>query len=590
MSAAADSGLLNLRWAQTLVDALAAAGLRDVVLSPGSRSSPLALAFLRQPAIRCQVILDERSAAFCALGVAKATRQPAALLCTSGSAPANWFPALIEADLGSVPLLLLSADRPPELLGWGANQTIDQQQLFGGHVRSFHAPPLPDADFSPAYLQRLAARVLADSRWPLPGPVHLNLAFREPLLPAGDLLATHAATACPSAISVAAPLLMPRPQAISETLAEINARPGLIVCGGADYPPGFADAVSALAAQLDCPILAEPLSNLRFGAHDRSRLCVRYESFLRQPSPLAAARPEWLLRFGAFPVTRTLQDWLRRAGPAVQVVISPDSRWPDPQHAASRLLQADPLEVCQALLAGGGKPVQAGWRDAFAQAEAAAEAVARAPFVACVNAAEASENFEGMLIPALLEILPAGHRLFCGNSLAIRDLDAFSGSSDKPLRFFGNRGASGIDGNLSTALGIASDGPCVALVGDLTAQHDLSALAAASGRDIIVVVLNNGGGGIFDYLPVAALPEFERAWLTPQSINLIAAAQSFGSAGERVSSLAEFTASVERALQRGGATLIEVPIDRQASVARRREYWRQVSAGLSWHDLLAKCC
>jgi 2-succinyl-5-enolpyruvyl-6-hydroxy-3-cyclohexene-1-carboxylate synthase len=577
---AATPGLLNLRWSQTLVDALAAAGLRDVILSPGSRSSPLALACMRQPAIRCQVILDERSAAFFALGMAKATRQAVALLCTSGSAPANWFPALIEADLGAVPLLLLSADRPPELLGWGANQTIDQQQLFGRHVRSFYAPPLPDADFSPAYLQRLAARAMADSRWPLPGPVHLNLAFREPLLPAGDLLARHAATACWPAISVAAPLLMPTPQALAETLAEISARPGLIVCGGADYPPGFADAVSALAAQLDCPILAEPLSNLRFGAHDRSRLCVRYESCLRQPSPLAAARPAWLLRFGAFPVTRTLQDWLRVAAPTLQVVISADSRWPDPQHAASRLIQADPVQVCQALLAGGGKPAPAGWREAFAQAEARAEGVAKADFEVSADASVRLGIFEGRLIPALLESLPAGHRLFCGNSLAIRDLDAFSGSSDKPLFFFGNRGASGIDGNLSTAMGIASSGACVALVGDLTAQHDLSALAAARGRDIIVVVLNNGGGGIFDYLPVAALPEFERAWLTPQSVDLVAAAQSFGVAGERVRSLAEFTASLERALLRGGPTLIEVPIDRQASIAGRREFSRQVGEAL----------
>ncbi len=577
---AADFGLLNLRWSQTLVDALVGAGLREVVLSPGSRSSPLALAFLRQPAIRCQVILDERSAAFCALGMAKATRQAVALLSTSGSAPANWFPALIEADLGAVPLLLLSADRPPELLGWGANQTIDQQQLFGRHVRSFYAPPLPDADFSPAYLQRLAARAMAESRWPLPGPVHLNLAFREPLLPTEDLLARHAAAPCLPAIGVAAPLLMPGPHAIAETLVEISARPGLIVCGGADYPPGFADALGALAAQLDCPILAEPLSNLRFGAHDRSRLCVRYESFLRQPSPLAAARPEWLLRFGAFPVTRTLQDWLRSAAPAVQVVVSADSRWPDPQHAASRLLLADPEQACRALLAGGGKPAPGGWREAFAQAEAAAEGVAGAAFAATAEAAAPSELFEGRLIPALLERLPPGHRLFCGNSLAIRDLDAFSGSSDKPLRFFGNRGASGIDGNLSTAVGIASSGACVALVGDLTAQHDLSALAAAGGRDILVVVLNNGGGGIFDYLPVAALPEFERAWLTPQTVDLVAAAQSFAVVGERVRSLPEFTLSVERALRRGGATLIDVAIDRQASVAMRREFWQRVAAAL----------
>ena len=565
-----DLGELNLRWSQVLVDALAAAGLRDLVLSPGSRSSPLALAFLRQPAIRCQVILDERSAAFFALGIARASARPVALLCTSGSAPANWFPAVIEADLGAVPLLLLSADRPPELLGWGANQTIDQQRLFGSHVRAFHAPAAPGSEFPAAYLQRLAARAMAESGWPLAGPVHLNLAFREPLLSVGDALPAACAATGEPVVDLAAPRLLPDPRQIASTLARVSGRPGAIVCGGAAYPPGFADAVSALAERLDCPILAEPLSNLRFGAHDRSRLCVRYEAFLRQPAALATARPAWLLRFGAFPVTRALQDWLRAAAPAAQILVSPDGRWPDPLHLATTLLQADPVLVCEALLAGGGERAPGAWRASFARAEAHAGRVA--------GSCRRQENFEGALIPALLERLPAGHRLFCGNSLAIRDLDAFSGSSDQPLRIFGNRGASGIDGNLSTALGIASDGPCVALVGDLTAQHDLTALAAAGGREIVVVVINNGGGGIFEYLPVAALPEFEVAWLTPQPVDLVAAAQSFGLAGERLSSLAEFRSSLDRALQRGGATLLEVVIDRHASIAAHRAYWQRVAA------------
>ncbi|WP_313952127.1 2-succinyl-5-enolpyruvyl-6-hydroxy-3-cyclohexene-1-carboxylic-acid synthase [Accumulibacter sp.] len=571
MKESVDTGLLNLRWSQALVDALAAAGLRELVLSPGSRSSPLALAFLRQPAIRCHVLVDERSAAFFALGIAKASGRPSAVLCTSGSAPANWFPAVIEADLGAVPLLLLSADRPPELLGWGANQTIDQQRLFGSHVRSFHAPALPGADVPAGYLRQLATRAMSECCWPLPGPVHLNLAFREPLLPAGSALPEQGITISTPANCPVIPRLLPDRRLIEATLADISGRPGVIVCGGGDYPQGFADALTALASQLDCPIFAEPLSNLRFGSHDRSRLCVRYEAYLRHSSPLAVARPDWLLRFGAFPVTRSLQNWLRTAAAESQILISPDSRWPDPQHRASRRIQADPALACEALLAGALRPAPPSWRAGFAQAEAQVEAIARS--------CRPQENFEGALIPTLIECLPAGHRLFCGNSLAIRDLDAFSGSSDKPLRLFGNRGASGIDGNLSTALGIATQGACVALVGDLTAQHDLTALAAVSGCDIVFVVLNNGGGGIFDYLPVASLPEFERAWLTPQAIDLSAAARSFGVSGQRVGSLAEFRVSVEQALVRGGATLIEVPIDRLASVARRQALWRAWAGG-----------
>ncbi|MBE2260089.1 MAG: 2-succinyl-5-enolpyruvyl-6-hydroxy-3-cyclohexene-1-carboxylic-acid synthase [Rhodobacteraceae bacterium] len=568
----ADAGQLNWRWSQTLAAALAAAGLGELVLSPGSRSSPLALAFLRQPAIRCHVILDERSAAFFALGLARASGRPTALLSTSGSAPANWFPAVIEADLGAVPLLLLSADRPPELLGWGANQTIDQHHLFGRHVRSFHAPAAPAADFSAAYLQRLAVRALAESRWPLAGPVHLNLAFREPLLPAGDALGRPGTPVTQPLIDVAAPALLPDQRLIETTLATISGRCGVIVCGGADYPPSFADAVSALAGQLDCPILAEPLSNLRFGAHDRSHLCVHYEAFLRQGSSLALLRPDWLLRFGAFPVTRSLQDWLGAAASVPQIVVTPDSRWPDPEQLATTLLQADPVLACRALLAGGSRRAPVGWRAQVVRAEAQAAAIA--------HRCRQQESFEGALIPAVLARLPAGHRVFCGNSLAIRDLDAFSGGDDKPLRFFGNRGASGIDGNLSTALGVASTGPCLALLGDLATQHDLTALAVASGRDIVVVVLNNGGGGIFEYLPVAALAEFEHGWLTPQRVDLVAAAQSFAVAGERVSTLAELAASLERALQRGGPTLLDVVVDRRASVDAHRAYWQQVAAAM----------
>ncbi|WP_374690849.1 2-succinyl-5-enolpyruvyl-6-hydroxy-3-cyclohexene-1-carboxylic-acid synthase [Accumulibacter sp.] len=564
-----EQGSINLRYAQALVDGLRAAGLRDLVLSPGSRSSPLVLAFLRQSAIASHVLVDERSAAFLALGIAKAGRRPVALLATSGSAVANWLPAVIEADLAAVPLLLLSADRPPELLGWGANQTIDQQRLFGAHVRSCHAPGPPAPDFAVGYLHRLASRLLSECCSPLPGPVHLNLAFREPLLPAGapPVGGASDAQALPRA---GRPRLLPDRQLVTEIGAAISGRPGVIVCGGDDWPPDFAAAVSALARQLDCPLLAEPLSNLRFGGHDRSRLCVRYDVFLRPPSPLAAARPEWLLRCGNFPVTRTLQDWLRANGGALQIVLGADSRWRDPLHCAAALIQGDPLAVCEDWLATPLRPAASGWREMFAQAERRVAALA-ADW-------RSREDFEGALIPALLDELPAGHNLFCGNSLPIRDLDAFSGSGDKPLRLFGNRGASGIDGNLSTAIGIASEGPCVALLGDLTLQHDLTALAAAGGRDIVVVVINNGGGGIFEYLPVAKLPEFERGWLTPQTVDPVAAAAAFGVAGERCASLDGFTSALRRALQRGGPTLLEVLVDRRRSVAQHRAFWRQAAA------------
>ena len=240
---AADTGLLNLRWAQALADGLAAAGVRDLVLSPGARSTPLALAFLRQPAIRCHVILDERSAAFFALGLARAKGRPPALLCTSGSAPANWFPAVIEAGADGVPLVLLSADRPPEVQGWGANQTIDQTRLFGSHVRAFHAPGAPFADFPSAFLHHLAARAVAESRAPMAGPVHLNLAFREPLLPAAPP-AEWPTAATVATLCAEPPEAPPDARAVESIVAALSGRRGVIVCGGGidSAPFGGADA------------------------------------------------------------------------------------------------------------------------------------------------------------------------------------------------------------------------------------------------------------------------------------------------------------------------------------------------------------
>ena len=563
-----DNGHLNLRWAQALCSGFAAAGVRDLILSPGSRSTPLAVAFLRQTAIRCHVVLDERCAAFFALGLAKATGRPAAVLCTSGSAPANWFPAVIEADQGATPLILLSADRPPEQQGWGANQTVDQQQMFGNHVRAFHDPGTPREDFSVAWLHHLAARAVAGSCWPLPGPVHLNLPFREPLLPAGDP-ADWPVAAPALAPALAPPRLLPDTQSIAAIARQISGRPGAIVCGGADYPPGFADAVSALAAQLDCPLLAEPLSNLRFGEHERSHLCVRYESFLRSPAFVTAQRPQWLLRFGAFPVTRTLQHWLAEATTAQHIVVTPDQRWPDPLHTTHALLQASPAEACAALRNALPLPAAPAWHAAFMRAESAAQTAAEA----CHD----REHFEGALIPALLERLSTGHRLFCGNSMTIRDLDTFSGSSSKALTLFANRGASGIDGNISTAAGIAVSGPTVALLGDLTCAHDMGGLANLRGLDLVLIVINNGGGGIFEYLPQANLPEFERAWLTPSTIDFAHAAQAWGIAHQRVDTLAAFSAVLNAALLAGGPHFIEVTVDRAQSVAQHRAYWSNFS-------------
>ncbi|MDZ4316675.1 MAG: 2-succinyl-5-enolpyruvyl-6-hydroxy-3-cyclohexene-1-carboxylic-acid synthase [Azonexus sp.] len=534
-----DTGTLNFLWSQAMLAGFGAAGVSQAVISPGSRSTPLALAMLRQPGLHCTVAVDERSAAFFALGMAKASRRPVLLLATSGTAPANWLPAVIEASEAGVPLIFISADRPPELQACGANQTVDQIRLFGPHVRASHALSVPDAGFDAAYLHRLAARVCEQASWPLPGPVHVNQPFREPLLPSGEIPPPKLL----EKIHLSWPEPSPNQSAISALANAIAGRPGVISCG--ELPPehGFPEALSALAAQLNCPIFAEPLSNLRFGPHDRSHLCVRYNHWLADQNFVEQHRPDWILRFGTFPVTRHLQNYLGSAA-AVHALVEPWPRWTDPAHRLTHLLRAAPRAVCQALLACAPTPAPASWHAAFAAKEAVTQA----------------DNTAGH-IAILLDELPENTPLFVGNSLAIRHLDSASGSADKPLYFFGNRGASGIDGNISTAIGIAAvHGRIVALLGDLTCQHDLGGLALAQERNVIIVAVNNGGGGIFDLLPQAGLPEFERGWRTPQTINFEHAALTFGLGYARSSDNNAFRIALRQAILTGGPHLIELVI------------------------------
>lgn len=564
-----DTGSLNLAWADALVAGFAAAGVRHAVLSPGSRSTPLALALLRRPELRVHVVLDERCAAFFALGLAKADDLPVLLLATSGSAPANWLPTLVEADAGHTPLIAFSADRPPEVQGWGANQTIPQARLFADFVRAGHALGTPYPGFSPDYLHRLAARAVSESRWPRPGPVHINLPLREPLMPTG------AATLPPPALPdvTATPIQTAVPAAeVTDLAARLAGQPGVILVGNGRYPLGFADAVATLATRLEAPLLAEPLSGLRFGGPMAPTLCTHQETWLGSACP-PLPEPAWILRFGTWPTSRSVGAWLAGTCHSRHFVVAGCHDWPDPEHRAYRLFQGDPEQLCVALaqaVATGADPV---WQLPWLEREHLTARLADAVLTDDVL-------WEPAIHRHLVSTLPAGHRLFCGNSMAIRDFDSFSGRRRDPLAVFGNRGASGIDGNLSTAAGIAAaQGPTVAIVGDLTAAHDLGGLATVRGLDLIIIVLNNGGGGIFDYLPQASLPEdiYRQAWLTPTTVDFVQAAQAQGLPACRVDTLLAFKTQLAAALSAGGPHLIEVTIDRAVSRQRHVDFRRAVS-------------
>ena len=318
----------NVLWAWTLIDALAAGGVAHAVISPGSRSTPLALACLRHPGVETSIQVDERSAAFFALGLAKARHQPVVLVCTSGSAPAHWYPAVIEADMGGTPLILLSADRPPELRGCGANQATDQNHLFGSHVRAFHELPCADggADML-RWLRALAARVVDQSRWPLPGPVDVNVPLREPLLPDGPWPALQAAPVA----AVSYPVMNLPPEAAQSLAGELAGGRGLMVCGASVFDAEFPAALADLADKLACPVLADPLANLRFGAHRNGPVLSRYDAFLRGADAAEALHPDWVLRFGAMPVSKPLQRFLDGLTEVPQLLV-------DAQRALARSL------------------------------------------------------------------------------------------------------------------------------------------------------------------------------------------------------------------------------------------------------------
>ncbi|MBS1139888.1 MAG: 2-succinyl-6-hydroxy-2,4-cyclohexadiene-carboxylate synthase [Proteobacteria bacterium] len=532
-----DTGTLNLAWSQAMIYGFVTAGITEAVISPGSRSTPLALAMLRQPGLRCHVAIDERSAAFFGLGLAKTSRRPVLLLATSGTAPANWLPAVIEASLSGVPLILISADRPPELQDCGANQTVNQSGLFGSHVRASHMLGTPEPGFDPGYLGRLSAQACEQATWPHPGPVHINQPFREPLLPSSPLPANEPL----KTICIAPPIPQPDPDAVSDLAQRIAGRPGIIVCGEMPLRDGQKEALVTLATRLGCPIFAEPLSGLRYGPHDRSQLCVRYNDWLANTDLASKYKPDWVIRFGAYPVTRNLQNLISTIA-ETHALVDPWPRWIDPAHKLTHLLRSEPDAVCKALIDHSLAPASEAWLSLFAKLER-----------------EAATDKKNSHIQILIDEMPNDTDLFIGNSMAIRQMDTHSGSAAKTLRVYANRGASGIDGNISTAAGIAaSRGQAVALIGDLTCQHDIGGLALTQGFNIVIIVVNNGGGGIFDHLPQRDLPEFIQGWRTPQNLNFEHASTAFGLHYDSANSDDDFRQALRSALAAGGPHLIEL--------------------------------
>ena len=563
----------NTIWAGIFVSELKKLGLDSVCIVPGSRSTPLAIAFAESE-IKVYVHSDERSASYFALGLARASRKSVALVCTSGTAAANFFPAIVEANYSEVPLIVLTADRPAEMRESGANQTIDQLKLFGDHVRWFADVPAPEANFSKhlfRYLQTLAARAYETSQSPLPGAVHLNFQFRKPLEPIdvpddlpdwmNDSLLSALETA-PAQLTFSSPTLYPTQEQTDFLTQAISSAPrGLIVCGPRCPEGDFPARITKLATKLGYPILADALSGLRFGAHVNENIIGGYDTFL----PISL-RPQLVLRFGDLPTSNTLSDYFDSLEDIPQIHISETKRWRDDRFRVTHSMWVDPLLLCEELLRNTDYQTNPNWLPAWAELERAVWDE--------VNALRTEPDFEGGVLPDVFSQLPQGSGLFIANSLPVRHLDQFAQPDSKSLRIFANRGASGIDGTLSSALGAAAHLPGLVFVtGDLSFYHDMNGLLAISrcGIRATIIVINNDGGGIFERLPISKFePPFTDLFTAPHGLTFEHAAKLYGIDYTRVERL-DLKSALENSLASDKSTIIEIPSDAKKFEILRKE-------------------
>lgn len=541
------------------MQALAAAGVSELVVSPGSRSTPIVAAAVAS-GIRCRSIIDERSAAHFALGRARATGRPQAVVCTSGSAAACYAPAVVEARAARLPLIVITADRPPELQGCEAPQTIDQVRLYGEHARYF--------DLGAPAATSAAARVMTQAVHaalsPVPGPVQINAPARKPLEPA-DLPADAPA---PRITAVHPPAPAPATDAaIAALAAAASGARGVITVGPAPLrAAGWRDAVAALSAATGFPILAEATSQLRL-RRDAPPMLGAFDLIYEA----GADAPDLVIQVGAPPVSAAWSALLSRARPR-RIVVT-DHGWPDPHNDAEAIVVGEIASTLARAAARISSKAPTDFADRLAAADDRAWRAVEAAL---------SENHslgEGQAVRAAVAAVPAGALLALANSLPVRSIDTYCPPVAAEAGVLHQRGASGIDGAISAAAGAAScgDRPVVLLVGDVGFSHDATGLLAArhARAPLVVVVIDNGGGRIFERLPVAAAPalaaHFESLWLTPPQIDIAGLARSMGTAAVEVDTAAALSVAVAEAAARPGCTVIRARVAPGSAEATRQQ-------------------
>jgi len=583
----------NILWTETFLNELVSVGVKYACISPGSRSTPLTLAAANNKKIKSFINIDERSSAFFALGLAKSTNSPVLLICTSGTATAEFYPAIIEAYQQRIPLIVCTADRPPELINVGANQTINQYNLYKNHIRWFCPVGLPEANLKGIkHIKKCARRAFMESFIASKGPVHLNFPFKKPFEPktftdevSKKVLDSAKKTGKKKNIFFEAKTkdLFSEKwfREISKYL--LNSKKVLIIAGPEYYNSDFPVQISKLAEKLNIPVLADGCSNLRFGRHKKGNILTNYDAILRSDKFVKNNQPDFILHFGRTVTSKALETFLGKCT-APRFMINNYGDWFDPSNKSIAAIGCKPFVFCrkmnQFLDSKIIKERNKNWLENFLSADRIASEIKS-------KLIENSTSLnEGRLVSEIMNLIPKNSKLMISNSMPVRDFDYFASNSEKKISVYNNRGASGIDGITSTALGIAvqSKEPTILVTGDLAFYYDLNGLLAAKNFKIPlnVILINNDGGGIFEVLPISKYGKFfKNYFIVSHNLDFSYFVKAYRGNFKGIKDWNDFRSSFKRALKTKSFSVIEVKTNSKQSLKLRQKFWNDVSKKMS---------
>ncbi len=582
----------NIFWTDTFVNELALSGVKYVCISPGSRNTPLTLAFANNKKIKSYLHIDERSGGFFALGLAKASETPVALVCTSGTATAEFYPAIIEAYQQRVPLIVCTADRPPELIDCGANQTINQNNIYKNHIRWFFDAGLPEPiPKRIKHIKSVAKRAVYESLIRSRGPVHINFPFRKPFEPESftDEIDDKLIELAKSNSSNDEKIFKDEDKNINSEkwFTEIynhliKKDKGIIIAGPENYNASFHQNCKQLSEKLGYPILADGASQLRFGKSSNGNIISNFDALLRSNKFSKNNQPEIILQFGRTVTSKALENYLENTN-ALRFMINEYGDWFDPSNRAAASFACKPFIFCEMMLnkLSDFKSItnKNSWLQCFISADKIASKIKKDTIE------NSSFPSEPRIINEILNALPEHSKIMISNSMPIRDFDYFAAKTNKSFTIFNNRGASGIDGITSTALGIASENnnPTILLTGDLAFYHDLNGLLSAKRYSIplTIILVNNNGGGIFEVLPISDYGKtFKDYFIAEHNLDFKPFVEAYGGNYHLIESWKDLSEKLILSLKGKKFSALEVKTNAKKSLQLRRKFWKEVALSL----------